>query len=56
MSTILSFTSIENKHDVCKCKDCMKNFYESLRDHALKITHFKKKKDGVTNKIVAGII
>ena len=56
MSIILSFTSIENKHGVYKCKDCMKNFYEYLTDHVLKITHFKKKKDGVTNKRVAGII
>ena len=44
MSTTSSFKSIENKHDVYRGKDCMKNFCESLRDHAMKITDFKKKK------------
>ena len=31
MSTILSFKSIENKHDVHKGKVCIKKFCESLR-------------------------
>ena len=44
MSTISSFKSIENKHNVYKGKDCMKRFYESLREHAMKITNFKKRK------------
>ena len=44
MSTILSFKSIESKHDVYRGKDCMKTFYESLREHAVKITNIKKKK------------
>ena len=35
MSTVLSFKIIENKHHVCRGKDCMKNFCESLREHAL---------------------
>ena len=43
-STILSFISIENKHDVYIGKDCMKKFCESLRKHAIKIINFKKKK------------
>ena len=43
MSTISSFKSIKNKHDVCRGKDCMKKFCESLREHAMKITNFKKK-------------
>ena len=43
MSTISSFKSIENKHDVYRGKDCMKRFCESLREHATKITNFKKK-------------
>ena len=44
MSTISSFRSIEYKHDVCRGKDCMKKFCESLREHAMKIMNFKKKK------------
>ena len=43
MSTISSFRSIENKHDVCRGKDCMKKFCEFLRKHAMKIINFKKK-------------
>ena len=42
MSTISSFRSIENKHDVFCCKDCMKKFCEFLREHAM--INFKKKK------------
>ena len=44
MSTISSFRSIENKHDVYRSKDCMKKFCEFLREHAMKIINFKKKK------------
>ena len=44
ISTITSFKSIENKHDVYKDKDCMKVFCESLRGHAMKMINFKKKK------------
>ena len=44
MPTILSFKSIENKHDAYKGKDCMKRFCESLRGQAMKIINFKKKK------------
>ena len=44
MSTISSFRSIENKHDVYRGKDCMKKFCEFLREHAMKIINFKKKK------------
>ena len=53
MSTTSSFKSIENKHDVYRGKDCMKNFCESLRDHAMKIINFKKKKKNVINKIIS---
>ena len=42
MSTISSFKSVENKHGVYRGKDCMKKFCESLREHAMKITYFKK--------------
>ena len=37
MSTISSFRNIENKHDVYRGKDCMKTFFEFLREHAMKI-------------------
>ena len=37
MSTISSFKSLKNKHDVYRGKDCMKKFSESLREHATKI-------------------
>ena len=39
-STIASFRSIKNKHDVYRGKDCMKKFRESLREHAMKIIYF----------------
>ena len=38
-STILSFKSIENKHELWD-KDCMKNFCESLPKHLMKIINF----------------
>ena len=44
MSTISSFKSIENKHDVYRDKYCMKKFCESLREHVMNIINFKKKK------------
>ena len=37
MSTISSFRSIENKHDVYRGNNCMKKFCGSLRGHAMKI-------------------
>ena len=43
MSTILSFKSIKNKHDVCRGKDFMKKFYKSLIENAMEIINFKKK-------------
>ena len=56
MSIISSFESIENNHDVYRGKDCMKKFCEFLREHAMKIINFKKKKNEVINKRAAGII
>ena len=44
MSTIKSFKSKENAHDLYRGKDCMKTFCESLRTHATKIINFKNKK------------
>ena len=43
-STISSFRSIETKQDVDRGKDCREKFCESLREHAMKIINFKKKK------------
>ena len=44
MSAILSFKSIENKHDVYRGNNCIKKFCESLREHAMEIINFDKKK------------
>ena len=32
----------ENSYDICRGKDCMKNFCGSLREHAMKIIDFEK--------------
>ena len=50
MSTKFSFRSIENKHDVYRGKDCMKKLCEFLREHAIKIINFKKKKMKLLSK------
>ena len=42
--TMSLFRSIENKHDVYRGKYCMENFCEFLREHAMKIINFIKKK------------
>ena len=44
MSTTFSFRSLENNHHVYRGKDCMKKFCEFLREQAMKIINFKKKK------------
>ena len=44
MTTISSFRSIKNSHDVYRDKNCMKKFCEFLRKHAKKIINFKKRK------------
>ena len=44
ISTKSSFNSIENKHDVCRGNDYTKKFCKFLREHAMKIINFKKKK------------
>ena len=45
MSTISSFRSIVNMHDVYRGKECMKKFYEFLREHAMNIINFKREKN-----------
>ena len=47
MSTTSSFKS---------GKDCIKKFYECLREHAIKIINLKMKKNEVINERAAGII
>ena len=42
--TISSFRSIENKYDVYRGKDCMKKFWELLKEYAMKTINFKMKK------------
>ena len=56
MFTISSFKSKENKHDVYRGKDCMKTFCEYLREHAIKIINFKKKKYEINIKKDSRII
>ena len=56
MSTIPSYGRIENKHDMYSGKDCMKKFCEFLREHAIKIINFKKKKHDIIIKRAAGIL
>ena len=56
ISLISSFRSIENKHDACRVKDCMKKLCESSRRHTIKIINFKKKKNEATNKTATRII
>ena len=56
ISSILSFKSIENKHDVYRGKDCMKKFCKSLREHTMKIINFKENKNEVIKKRGVGII
>ena len=47
MPKISSFENIENKHDVYRSKDCMRNFYEFLRKDTM-----KKKKGSICKKKV----
>ena len=56
MSVMSSFKSIENKIDIYRCKDYLNNFCESLREHAVEIINFEKKKVDVINKQTAEII
>ena len=44
MSTISGFDHTEDEHTLYRGKDCMKNFCESLKEHAKCIIDFEKKK------------
>ena len=50
ISTVSSFKSIENKHDVYIGKDCTNRFCEFLRGCTMKITNFKKEKKKLLTK------
>ena len=50
MSTISSFKRTGNKNDVYTGKDFVKKFCESLREHAMKLTSFEKKKTNLLRK------
>ena len=39
-----SFNDIKNKHGLYRNKDCMKMFYEFLKEYTVEIIDFKKKK------------
>ena len=41
---VSSFKGIKNQHGIHRSKDCMKKFCKSLREYAMKIINFKKKK------------
>ena len=43
MFIIFSFKGIEIKNVVCRIKFSLKKFYESLREHAVKIFKFNKR-------------
>ena len=51
ISTILSFKSIKNTHDVYRDEDCMKTFCKPLKDHKMEtIKTLKKENNTLTNK------
>ena len=56
MSTISSFRSMKNKHEVYRCKNWMKKFSEYLRERAMKIINLKNKKNKIIKKRAAEII
>ena len=45
-----SFELTKNKLDCYKTKDCMERFYKDLREHAMKIFNYEKKKRNDTVK------
>ena len=44
ISTICGFDHIENRHILYRGKDCMRTFYDSLKENAKNIIDFEKKK------------
>ena len=56
MSTMSSFRSKEKKDDVYRGKYYIEKFCEPLREHAMEMINFKKKKNKVINNRAEGII
>ena len=50
MSTIWAFDHIGKKHSLFCREDSMKNFCESLTEHAKNVIDFEKKKNVTVNK------
>ena len=59
MYTISSLKNIDNEHDISRGTECIKKFYESLREHEMKtiicdnnslIVIFNKQKEGIIQK------
>ena len=50
MSVIWKFDRIENKHTLYRRNNCMRNFYESLREYTKNITNFEKNKNVTVQK------
>lgn len=44
MYTTWTFDGIENKYHVFRDENCTKRFFESFREHEMKIIHLEKKK------------
>ena len=44
MSAICEFHDMKNKHDKYRGKGCMKRFCEILKEHAMEILNFSKRK------------
>ena len=42
MSTTWMFEDIENKHTVCKGKDCINKLFEFLKEPIINIINFEK--------------
>ena len=51
MLTRSSFRSIKNKHDVYRCKDCMRKLCEFLTKHTIKIINSKMEKMKLLTKV-----
>ena len=56
MSTMSSFRSKEKKDDVYRGKYYIEKFCEPLKEHAMEMINFKKKKNKVINNRAEGII
>ena len=49
MFTSCSFDATKNKLDYYKGEDCMERFCKDVREHAMKITDYGKKRNDIAN-------